>query len=251
MTDSSVNSGIKDIDSYLKNLSDADRDKIHSMQEMNLDGLNISPDVNLKVDTPLNVIVQFKQDPTEIDYKKKKSSGQNVSKYESEKIVDESYNKFKEQLKGHSKLKSVDINREYKNVFNGVSMTLPANQVQELLSLDTVQTVWENKEFSIEPTVETEAEPTNSSTITLDNMDQIGATKLHKEGITGKGIKVGVIDTGIDYNHPDLKDVFKGGYDFVNNDPDPMETTYDDFKKSGITHLGQKRITVNTNDPLY
>ncbi|PNB77306.1 hypothetical protein C1X30_29205, partial [Pseudomonas sp. FW305-BF6] len=33
--------------------------------------------------------------------------------------------------------------------------------------------------------------------------------------------------------HPDLKDAYKGGYDFVNNDNDPMETTYEDWKKSG------------------
>ncbi|KAG8967619.1 hypothetical protein FRC03_009648 [Tulasnella sp. 419] len=48
-----------------------------------------------------------------------------------------------------------------------------------------------------------------------------GVDKLHAEGFTGKGIKVAVIDTGIDYTHPTLgggfgKD-FKvyGGYDFV------------------------------------
>ncbi len=34
----------------------------------------------------------------------------------------------------------------------------------------------------------------------------MGVDKLHSEGITGKRIKVGVLDTGIDYNHPDLKD---------------------------------------------
>ncbi len=37
----------------------------------------------------------------------------------------------------------------------------------------------------------------------------------------------------MDYNHPDLKDAYKGGYDFVDNDNDPMETTYADWKKSG------------------
>ncbi|QHE53803.1 S8 family serine peptidase [Pontibacillus sp. HMF3514] len=41
---------------------------------------------------------------------------------------------------------------------------------------------------------------------------------------TGKGVKVGVIDTGIDYEHPDLRKNYKGGYDVVDLDGDPMET---------------------------
>ncbi|WP_455675107.1 S8 family serine peptidase [Pradoshia sp.] len=41
---------------------------------------------------------------------------------------------------------------------------------------------------------------------------------------TGKGVKVGVIDTGVDYTHPDLKRNYKGGYDVVDQDEDPMET---------------------------
>ena len=45
-------------------------------------------------------------------------------------------------------------------------------------------------------------------------------------------MKIGVIDTGIDYNHPDLKAVYRGGYDFVDGDADPMETTWEDWKAS-------------------
>lgn len=40
---------------------------------------------------------------------------------------------------------------------------------------------------------------------------------------TGDSIKVAVIDSGIDYNHPDLSDNYAGGYDFVNNDNYPMD----------------------------
>ncbi|MED4202872.1 S8 family serine peptidase [Neobacillus mesonae] len=42
--------------------------------------------------------------------------------------------------------------------------------------------------------------------------------------LTGKGVTVGVIDTGVDYTHPDLKPNYKGGHDLVDNDTDPMET---------------------------
>ncbi|WP_066072971.1 S8 family serine peptidase [Neobacillus soli] len=44
------------------------------------------------------------------------------------------------------------------------------------------------------------------------------------ERLTGKGVTVGVIDTGVDYNHPDLKRNYSGGHDLVDNDRDPMET---------------------------
>jgi subtilisin len=52
---------------------------------------------------------------------------------------------------------------------------------------------------------------------------RIGADLVHQQGNTGSGIKVGIIDTGLDYNHPDLAGKYAGGYDFVNNDGDPMD----------------------------
>ena len=47
----------------------------------------------------------------------------------------------------------------------------------------------------------------------------------HKnQRLTGKGVKVGIIDTGIDYTHPDLRVNYGGGLDLVDGDEDPMET---------------------------
>jgi hypothetical protein len=35
--------------------------------------------------------------------------------------------------------------------------------------------------------------------------------RLHAEGFTGKGVKIGIIDSGVDYNHPDLGGCFGPG----------------------------------------
>ena len=41
---------------------------------------------------------------------------------------------------------------------------------------------------------------------------------------TGEGIKVCVIDSGMDPQHPELKAAFAGGKDFVDDDDDPDAT---------------------------
>lgn len=40
---------------------------------------------------------------------------------------------------------------------------------------------------------------------------------------TGKGVKVAIIDSGIDAKHPDLQKNYIGGYDFIDNDRDPQD----------------------------
>ncbi len=49
------------------------------------------------------------------------------------------------------------------------------------------------------------------------------STTIASGAITGSGIQVAVLDTGIDYTHPDLDDNYAGGYDFANGDDDPLD----------------------------
>jgi minor extracellular serine protease Vpr len=54
-------------------------------------------------------------------------------------------------------------------------------------------------------------------------------------GFYGKGIKVAVIDTGVDSNHPDLsQDTIIGGYDFIENDNTPQDTNGHGTEVAGI-----------------
>ena len=74
----------------------------------------------------------------------------------------------------------------------------------------------------------------------LDNSGPYIGAEFPKElGFTGSGIKIGVIDTGINLNHPDFFNQdkisrFLKGYDFVDNDTIPQDTNGHGTQVAGI-----------------
>ena len=216
----------------------------------------------------INVIVQFKQDPAKIQIIKQSLSKGGASAQafsneysDAEKKVKDSHARFKSFLNtqpktqiigGKSVKTSMSITREYTEAFNGVALTLPAKLVDKIAENPDVASIWSQVEYTVAEestpkasvTSESLGKPTTGlSLLGIDKLQAEGHTGVIKSGPrAGQNIKLGVLDTGIDYNHPDLKDVYKGGHDLVNNkgvdengiviyedDHDPMETTYDDW----------------------
>jgi len=57
----------------------------------------------------------------------------------------------------------------------------------------------------------------------------INVEAVWKRGITGSGVTIGIIDDGVDYRHPDLKNNYsgRGSYDFNGEDSDPLPYEWD------------------------
>ncbi|MFJ7935678.1 S8 family serine peptidase [Sporosarcina sp. NPDC096371] len=241
--------GTIDVKEILNNLTDDQRRSLNELRA--LAGFTIDPAINLVSEEPVNVIVQFKQDPAKIEMAKQKNKPSQASLSAMEKKVDTSHKQFKDAIRGLSNGKrSVDITitHEYRDAFNGAAITVAGNIIEEMVKTGVVERVWKDEEVKLDlPEIKERAIKPKM----IDSIPQIGVDKLHDEDIKGQGIKVGVLDTGIDYNHPDLQGAYAGykavegqdpskvdpnsvkGWDFIDNDADPMERTYDEWKASG------------------
>ena len=116
------------------------------------------------------------------------------------------------------------------------------NAVAARLSGDRINQLSKNPKIKIERDSQVKITDTE-----LDNswgVKQIGAGIAQAEGITGAGVKVAIIDTGINYTHPELAAVYKGGYDFVNNDADPMDDNGHGTHVAGIIAAADNGVGV-------
>ena len=121
--------------------------------------------------------------------------------------------------------------RSFRSLWNGVTVRASAGDVTKLRSLPGVAAVYPVVRISVQ---QAEAPPGDVADL-VTAIKMTGADIAQSElGLSGHGVKVAVIDTGIDYDHPDLGGCFgrgcrvEKGYDFVGDDfnADPSDPAY-------------------------
>ncbi|ELK49045.1 S8 family serine peptidase [Halobacillus sp. BAB-2008] len=123
--------------------------------------------------------------------------------------VEEKPSDFQEMLE--ARLPRLEVVAVYDRLFNGLAVRGKAEELEKLARMDMV----------------TNQYPVQTYRALGDDEMTFSTEKLRENlssSYTGKGVKVGVIDTGVDYTHPDLRKNYNGGFDTVDFDNDPMET---------------------------
>ncbi|GGI17621.1 S8 family serine peptidase [Gottfriedia solisilvae] len=228
-------------ESILKELTEEQRQSIKRLTPQ--EGFIIDPSLLSLKDKTANVIVELKTSTIEETQSKSKSSAkdkkqkirgeQEFFKQRLTELFNEKASKQKSNKTFDQQASQFNIKQTFENVFNGMAMTIPTNEINTLLQTGVVKRIWKDNEVRLPKNELSTLDKSAGKTIP-PALPHIGVDRLHSEDLKGQGIKVGVLDTGIDYNHPDLKDVYKGGYDFVDDDADPMESTPADQKASGM-----------------
>lgn len=95
----------------------------------------------------------------------------------------------------------IEIVRTFESdIFHGVSISTEEFNIDTLNKLPDVVNVWLNEEVALPP-VEIHSYADDASAYNYTTHLTTGVSKLHEEGIYGKGVRIGVVDTGIYYWH--------------------------------------------------
>ncbi len=171
--------------------------------------------------SPINVVVELKSPPVSVYKKGFKYRLLSVFNKNAETSYEKKVLNIQERvIKSASKF-GIKPKFHYSYTFNGFSCTISPEGVKELAKMRDVKKIYPDKKAYL---IRQEADKI------------IGADKVHKlkgpngDYLTGKGIVVGIVDTGVDYNDTELggggfpNGKVIGGYDFADMDSDPMDT---------------------------
>jgi minor extracellular serine protease Vpr len=180
-------------------------------------GTKIDSKINVHSNERIKVIVEFEAAPIAVQKILAKENNQKFNSLQAKSSLNSMLATFTKAVS--AKGLDATVQQSFDTVFSGVALEMKASNLPKLQNVPGVRAIYPNNKVEAIPI----EKATHSKPYMAESAPMIGANQYWDLGYEGEGMKVGVIDTGIDYNHPDLKDAFKGGYDFVDNDADPYE----------------------------
>lgn len=88
----------------------------------------------------------------------------------------------------------------YRYTLNGFALVTPAHLIPEIKKLTEAKSIETASPFA-RPSSDMKSIMSGPGQDPVTSVTFIGAKALHAKGITGRGVSVGIIDTGIDYTH--------------------------------------------------
>ena len=189
----------------------------------------------LSCDDYLNVIVELQDEPV-IVYQLRNTGEASVQSIRST-LSASAYEKMlsEKQISTYYEIKKVSpdakIGFRYQFTINGFALTLKGKDITKVAKIDNIKRISPCQTYEIADTV-------SNTVIGANEIWQLKDAKGNP--VDGTGMVIAIIDTGVDYTHPDLGGGFGpnykviGGYDFGDNDTDPMDVNGHGTHVAGI-----------------
>lgn len=187
----------------------------------------------------VRVIIHLSENPVALEQGIEKLKGKTLTSSKAQEIR----NKINEQqgrVDREMALKGITFKKgyTYDTVLNGFAAEVKADDLEKLLEItditlvepDTIMYAAEKDPGNSSSELEKDVE---FSPMMDTSIDHLGIGAIWEEGIKGKGVKVAVLDTGIDPDHPEFQGIYKGGKNFIPHSSDyNRERAEDDARET-------------------
>lgn len=188
---------------------------------------------NLSGNQEVAVIIHLSEKPVALEKGMSELKGQKFSNARANSVRANVQAQQASVKKEFSK-KNISLKQGYTfdTVLNGLAAEVKADDLPKLLTIPGVTLVEPDAIVYAMESPKKTVTPQSSDLIKDDKVEAkmntsisfLGIEKLWNEGFEGQGIKVAVLDTGIDANHPEFAGIYKGGKNFIPNSSDYTRT---------------------------